>query len=132
MPDILQEIVGMHDITASETTNSYVVLPGGVKGNPLVARVQYVNAKQASGSGVWTFTAQVSYNLGGTWTTVATGAAITLTATVQDGEQALAFIPTTVPDTGQTWVQVLATLTGSPVTPTLAYRADLYMARPLS
>jgi len=132
MPDILQEIVGLHVITASETTNTYVVLPGGVKGVSLTARIQYSDAQQASGSGVWTFTFQVSYNLGITWTTIATGAAITLSTTAQDGEQALSFIPGTVPDSGQTWVQVLATLTGTPVTPTCVYRADLFMARPLS
>jgi hypothetical protein len=132
MPDFLQELVGMHDITASETTNTYAILPGAVKGDMLTARIQYVNAKQASGSGVWTFTVQVSYDKGGTWATVGTGTAITLTATVQDGEQSLSFIPGTVPASGQTWVWVLATLTGSPVTPTLAYRADLLLASPLS
>jgi len=131
MPDIVQEIVGMHDIAASETTNSYVILPGAVKGDLLTVRIQYVNAKQASGSGVWTFTAQVSYDKGGTWTTVGTGAAITLTAAAQDGEQSLSFVPGTIPVSGQTWVQVLATLTGSPVTPALAYRADLLLANPL-
>jgi len=132
MADNLTEIVGMHTITASETSNTYVVLPGGVKGDPLTVRISYLNAVQASGSGVWTFTAQVSYNEGATWTTVATGAAITLTATAQYGEQALSFTPTSVPDSGQTWVQVLATLTGSPTTPTLDYRADLLMAHPLA
>lgn len=132
MPDILLEIAGMHDVAASETTNTYVVLPGGVKGDLLTARIQYVNAKQASGSGVWTFTAQVSYDKGTTWTTVGTGAAITLTATAQDGEQLLSFVPGSIPVSGQTWIWVLATLTGTPVTPTLAYRADLVMANPLS
>ena len=128
MADNLLEIVGMHVITASETTNTYVVLPAGVKGEQLKARIQYVNAQQASGSGVWTFTVQTSYNQGGSWTTVATGAAITLTATAQDSEQTLSFIPATVPDSGQTWVQVLCTLTGTPTTPTIAYRADLLVA----
>lgn len=131
MADILQEIVGMHVITSSETTNTYVVLPGGVKGISLKARIQYINAQQASGSGVWTFTFQVSYDQGTTWTTKATGAAITLTTTAQDSEQTLSFIPDTVPVSGQTWVQVLCTLTGSPVTPTIAYRADLLLANPL-
>lgn len=128
MADNVIEIVGMHVITSSETTNTYVVLPGGVKGEQLKTRIQYINAQQASGSGVWTFTVQASYNQGGTWTTVATGAAITLTATAQDSEQTLTFIPTTVPDSGQTWVQVLCTLTGTPTTPTIAYRADLLVA----
>lgn len=132
MPDILQEMVGMHDLTASETTNTYVVLSQGVKGVPLTARIQYVNAKQASGSGVWTFTFQVSYDKGTTWTTIGTGAAITLTAVAQDGEQSLSFIPGTAPVSGQTLVQVLCTLTGSPTTPTIAYRADLLQANPLS
>ena len=131
MADILQEIVGMHDITASETSNTYIVLPGGVKGDLLKVRIQYVNAKQASGSGVWTFTVQASYNEGSSWSTVATGTAITLTSTAQDNEQTLSFVPGTLPDSGQTWVQVLCTLTGTPVTPTIAYRADLLLSNPL-
>ena len=132
MPDITTEIIGMHVITASETSpNTFAVLPGGVKGDALTVRIQYVNAQQASGSGVWTFTAQVSYDKGTTWTTVGTGAAITLTAVAQDGEQLLLYTPTTTPAGGQTWIQVLCTLTGSPVTPTIAYRADLLLAYPL-
>ena len=131
MADILQEMVGMHLIVASETTNTYVVLPGAVKGDLLKVRIQYTDAVQASGSGVWTFTAQVSYNEGSTWTTVATGAAITLSATAQDSEQTLSFIPATAPDNGQTWVWVLCTLSGSGVTPTITYRADLLLANPL-
>ena len=131
MADIVQEIVAMHVITASETTNTYVTLPGAVKGDVLSVRIQYINAQQASGSGVWTFTTQVSYDKGGTWTTVATGAAITLTATAQDAEQVLTFVPGTAPVGGQTWIWVLCTLTGSPVTPTIAYRADLLLPNPL-
>ena len=91
----------------------------------LTVRIQYADAMQASGSGVWTFTVQVSYNQGTTWATVATGAAITLTATAQDAEQSLSFSPSSVPASGRALVQVLATLTGTPVTPTMAYRADL-------
>lgn len=126
MADVLQEISAMHVITASETVgNGYAVLPGDIPGARLAARIQYVNANQASGSGVWTFTVQISYNEGTAWTTVATGAAITLTATAQDAEQLLTFSPTTTSGQGQTWVQVLCTLTGTPVTPTIAYRADL-------
>lgn len=131
MADIVQEIVGMHSLTASETSGNYVALPS-VKGSPMSARVQYLNAQQASGSGVWTFTARVSYDLGATWTTVATGAAITLSTTIQEGEQVLSFTPASNSDAGQTWVQVLCTLTGSPVTPQLAYRADLVLPHPFA
>ena len=125
--DQLTEISPMHVITASETVgNGVAVLPRGAFNiATLKARIQYINAQQASGSGVWTFTAQVSYNLGTTWTTIATGAAITLTAVAQDAEQLLPLAFSTIPDSGQIWIQVLATLTGTPVTPTLAYRADL-------
>jgi hypothetical protein len=126
MPDQVTEISPMHVITASETVGiGSAVLSGAMLNDRLTARIQYINAMQASGSGVWTFTVQVSYNAGATWTTVATGAAITLTATAQDGEQSLSFNPSSVPVSGRALVQVLATLTGTPVTPTLAYRADL-------
>jgi len=123
--DQLTEIVSLHTITASETSNTFVVVPEGALGNELTARVQYWNAQQASGSGVWTFTVQASYNRGSTWNTLATGAAITLSATAQNAEQALAFLLDTAPDSGEFWIQVLCTLTGSPTTPTIAYRADL-------
>lgn len=125
--DQLTEISPMHVITASETVGAgFAVLPrGAFNVAPLKARIQYINAQQASGSGVWTFTVQTSNNYGATWTTVATGAAITLTAVTQDAEQVLPIAVTSIPDTGQIWVQVLATLTGTPVTPTIAYRADV-------
>jgi hypothetical protein len=126
MADQVTEISPLHITTASETVGvGSAVLAGATLGDRLTVRIQYSDAVQASGSGVWTFTAQVSYNAGTTWATVATGAAITLTATAQDGEQALSFTPSSVPASGRALVQVLATLTGTPVTPTLAYRADL-------
>ncbi len=124
--DQLAEIVTTHTITASETANTFRVLPHAALRTAFVARVQYWNASQASGSGVWTFTVKASHDKGKTWGTVATGTAITLSTTVQNGEQSLTFIPTTTAnDTGEIWVQVLCTLTGSPVTPTIVYRADL-------
>jgi hypothetical protein len=126
MADLVTEISPLHIITASETVgNANAALPKGTFDTNLTARIQYSDAQQASGSGVWTFTVQLSYNQGATWVTVATGTAITLTATAQDGEQALSFSPTSPAASGQTLVQVLATLTGTPVTPTMAYRADL-------
>lgn len=126
MADQVTELSPMHVTTATETVGvGFAVLPGALLGIPLKVRIQYGTATQASGSGVWTFTAQLSYDQGATWATVATGAAITLTTVSQNAEQSLSFSPASVPASGQTRVQVLATLTGSPVTPTIAYRADL-------
>lgn len=126
MADVLTEIAPLHTVTASETVGAgFAAIPRGSKGDSLAVRIQFWDTNQASGSGVWTFTAQASYDRGNTWTTVATGAAITLTATAQSGEQVLAYTPEVVSDSGVDFVQVLATLTGSPVTPTLTYRADL-------
>ena len=126
MTDQVTEISPLHLITASETAGTgFADVSDEAIGTSLVARIQYSDALQASGSGVWTFTVQLSYNAGTTWTTIATGAAITLTATAQDGEQALSFSLESISASGQTFVQVLATLTGTPVTPTLTYRADL-------
>ncbi len=126
----ITEIVGKHSITASETSNPFVVLPGPVSGIATYApyqgaRVTYQNAQQASGSGVWTFSVLISYNRGGSWQTNSSGPPITLTSTEQLGEQVLPVSPNQPTDSGQIWVQVIATLSGSPVTPTLAYRADL-------
>jgi hypothetical protein len=124
--DVLQEISTLHVTTATEAVGvGYAVLPGDAMGARLAARIQYLAATEASGSGVWTFTVQVSYTQGASWTTVATGAAITLTTVSQNAEQLLTFSPTSQPVSGQTWVQVLATLSGAGVTNTIAYRADL-------
>ena len=126
MADILTEVAPLHTVTASETIGAgFGSIPRGDKGDSLSVRVQFWDTSQASGSGVWTFTAQASYDNGNTWTTVSTGTAITLTAVAQSGEQLLSFAPSRVSDSSQDLVQVLATLTGAPVTPTLTYRADL-------
>jgi hypothetical protein len=126
MADQVTEISPLHIVTASETVgNGYAALQDATLDANLTARIQYEDATQASGSGVWTFTVRLSYDGGASWVTGASGAAITLTATIQDGEQLLGFSPESVAASGQTLVQVLATLTGAPVTPTIAYRADL-------
>jgi hypothetical protein len=127
--DQLQEIVPLHIATASETSNPFITLPGPVTGQtfytPYKVRIQFSDALQASGSGVWTFSAQISYDRGGSWVTNVSGSPITLSATAQDGQQVLNVNPNLPTNCGQIWLWVLATLSGSPVSPVLAYRADL-------
>ncbi|SRR6266567_3075983 len=129
--DQLQEIVPLHIATASETSNPFVVLPGPVTGDtfytPYRVRIQFSDALQASGAGVWTFNVQISYNKGGSWVTNVSGTAITLSTTAQDGQQTLNVNPNLPTNCGQIWLWVLATLSGSPVSATIAYRADLQL-----
>jgi len=130
--DALTEITPLHVATATEAaTQPFIVLQGAPVGanypGRFFVRVQYFNAVQASGSGTWTFSVLLSYTRGASWVSNVSGAVITLTATAQYGEQTLQITPSgsTVNETGQLWVMVIATLGGSPTTPTIAYRADL-------
>lgn len=121
------ELCGLHTITASETANTVQGLSHGASLPSVFARIQYFSALLASGSGTLTFSAQISYDRSATWTTVATGAAITLSTTAQNGEQVLQIVPRSWPpvDCGVVQFQVLATIGGSPTGATVAYRADL-------
>lgn len=130
MADILTEIVPLHTATATEASNPFVVLPGGAAAGEAFSgryfvRIQYFNAQQASGSGVWTLSALISYNGGATFVSNVAGAALTLSTTSQFGEQVLQINPNLPTDSGRYLVMVIATLSGAPVTPQLAYRADL-------
>ena len=129
--DSLLEIVPLHITTATETTNPFVVLPGPQGGlvnyNPYRARIQYFDAMQASGSGVWTFSVLISYTNGATWVSNVSGPAITLTAAAQDAQQTIQVNPNQQTDTGRIFLTVIATLSGSPVSPTIVYRADLLL-----
>lgn len=125
--DQLQEVVGLHTLTASETSNPFVVLPyASVYGAPtgVKIRVAYQSALLASGSGTLQFAAKISYDRGATWSTAATGSSITLSTTAQASEQVLQLLaPQYATDTGVVWLQVLATISGTGATAT--YRADL-------
>jgi len=130
-PDVLTEIAPLHTATATETSQPYVVLPGVPVGanspGRWFVRFQYFNAQQASGSGTWTFSVQLSYNGGASFVSNVSGTVITLSTTAQYGEQLLQITPNqgTQNDSGRLLVMPIATLGGSPVTPQLAYRADL-------
>jgi len=121
------ELCGLHTITATEASNTFIVLPYGASLPSVFARVQFQSVLLTSGSGTLTFTGQLSYDRGATWTTLATGAAITLSTTAQAGEQTLQIVPriSPPPDTGVVWIQVLGTIGGSPTGATATYRADL-------
>lgn len=127
--DQLQEVQPLHTLTATETTNPFVVLPyGAVLASPtgVKIRVSYQGVSLTSGSGTLTFTAKISYDRGATWSTAATGASITLSTTAQSGEQVLQVMATqNSGDTGVVLLQILATVGGSPTGATATYRADL-------
>jgi hypothetical protein len=129
MLDQLQEIVGLHTLTATETSQPFVVLPyGAVLASPggVKIRVQYQDVSLSSGSGTLQFTAKISYDRGATWLTAATGTSITLSTTAQSGEQVLQIQAAQYAcDTGVMQVQVLASVGGSPTGATATYRADL-------
>ncbi|SRR6266700_3544227 len=130
--DALSEIAPLHVATATEAASQpYILLPGAPVGaqspGRWQARIQYFNAVQASGSGTWTFSVLINYNNAAGWVSNVSGAVITLTAVGQYGEQVLQITPSNAQmnDSGQIRVMVIATLGGSPTTPTIAYRADL-------
>ena len=108
-----------------------LILPGGTPRRGLVARVVYSAANQASGSGVWTFSVDVCYDgVPTVWNVDFVAPPITLTASAQTGE---IFIPFSISPTSVangTQIRVTATLSGSPVTPTITYSADIVAGRP--
>jgi len=107
-----------------------LILPGGTPRRGLVARVIYSATQQASGSGVWTFSIDVSYDAASTWFSDFLAPPITLTASAQSGE---IFIPFSISPTSVangTQIRCSATLSGTPTTPTTTYKADLVAGRP--
>ncbi len=122
-----QEITGLHTISASETTNTFIKLAGPATGQtfyaPSTVRVLYHNAQVGTSTGTLQFAVQLSYNRGASWTTATTGTSINLSTTGAYGEQQLIVQPTSPTDCGEVWCQVLATLTGS--SPSVSYRAGL-------
>lgn len=108
-----------------------LILPGGTPRRGLNARIIYSAAQQASGSGVWTFSIDVCYDGVPTlWLADFVAPPITLTASAQSGE---IFIPFSISPTSVvngTQIRCSATLSGSPTTPTITYRAELVAGRP--
>lgn len=123
------EVNPLHSVTATETAQPFAVLPGPSQGTQTYVRyrlrVQYFDALLTSGSGTLTFSAQVSYDKGGSWVTNASGAALTLSTTSQTGEQELSVLPNQPTMAGEIWLQVIATVGGSPTGASAAYRAVL-------
>lgn len=112
-----------------------LILQGGTPRYGLWCRVLYSAASQASGSGVWTFSVDVCYDgVPTTWRSDFVGdPPITLTASNQAGIIYIPFIvvPTVVSSViTAPQIRLTATLTGSPVTPTITYQGDLMPARP--
>ncbi len=123
-------------VTKTATFNGAALpLPGGTPDYGLVARIIYSAATQASGSGVWTFSIDVCYDgVPTTWRAdFLADPPITLSTTAQQGE---IFIPFRVKPTVVSGVitapqvRLSATLSGSPVTPTITYQGDIVLARP--
>ena len=112
-----------------------LILPGGTPRRGCVARVIYSAATQASGSGVWTFSVDVCYDGVPTLWNVDFVAypAITLTTTAQTGEIYIPFSISPQMVAGvitAPQIRLTATLTGSPVTPTITYQGDFSLIRP--
>jgi len=118
-------------VTKTATFNGAAfILPGGTPRRGLNARVLYSAANQASGSGVWTFSIDVSYDAASTWNADFLAPIITLTASAQSGE---IFIPFSISPTSVvngTQIRLSATLSGSPVTPTITYSGAIVAGRP--
>jgi hypothetical protein len=119
-------------VTKTATFNgAALILPGGTPRRGLVARVIYSAATQASGSGVWTFSIDVCYDGVPTlWLADFVAPPITLTTTAQANEIFLPFSISPTSVANGTQVRLSATLSGSPVTPTITYSADIVLSRP--
>ncbi len=123
-------------VTKTATFNgAALILPGGTPTWGLIARVIYSAATQASGSGVWTFSVDVCYDgVPTVWRADFLGdPPITLTTTAQAGELYIPFrvSPTVVSGViTAPQIRLSATLTGSPVTPTITYAGDLMWVKP--
>ncbi len=111
-----------------------LILAGGTPRYGLFCRVIYSAANQASGSGVWTFSVDVCYDGVPTlWLSDFVAPPITLTATAQSGEIFIPFnvMPTIVAGViTAPQIRLTATLSGSPVTPTITYQGDLSETKP--
>lgn len=123
-------------VTKTATFNgAALILPGGTPRRGLWARIIYSAATQASGSGVWTFSVDVCYDgVPTTWRAdFVADPPITLSTTAQASE---IYIPFNVQPTivsgviTAPQVRCSATLSGSPVTPTITYQCDIVLTKP--
>lgn len=123
-------------VTKTATFNgAALILPGGTPAWGLVCRVIFSAATQASGSGVWTFSVDACYDgVPTTWRSDFVGdPPITLSTTAQAGEIYIPFRvrPTVVSNViTAPQIRLTATLSGSPVTPTITYQGDLMESLP--
>lgn len=123
-------------VTKTATFNgAALILPGGTPRRGMWCRVIYSAATQASGSGVFTFSVDVCYDgVPTTWRSdFLADPPITLSTTAQAGELYIPFNvqPTVVAGViTAPQIRCSATLTGSPVTPTITYQADLCLVKP--
>ena len=119
-------------VTKTATFNGgALTLAAGTPRRGLKVRIIYSAATQASGSGVWNFSVDVSYNAGSTFASdFFADPPLTLSTTAQAGEVYIPFeiSPTSV--VNGTQIRVTATLSGAPVTPTITYQADITYGRP--
>lgn len=132
--DALTSLAAKATVTAT-TNGTALILPGGTPRRGLWARFIYSAASQASGSGVWTFSIDVCLDgVPTTWRADFLGEPpITLTASNQAGEIYIPFnVQPTVISSVITAPQIRAsaTLSGSPVTPTITYQCDLLLTKP--
>lgn len=116
-------------VTKVDSFNSTGVNLGVTYGNnprPLVARIEYSAATEASGGKTVIFSIEQSDAVGGTYYALASGAkdTITLTTTAQAGEIFIPFLAT------MQFVRLVETLSASTNSPSITYYAEIVPARP--
>jgi len=126
-------------ITSTATAHSAgKTLPKATMDGPLFVRIIYTAAQQASGSGVFTFGLSVSYDGGSTWNAdyIAADKAVTLTASPQTGEFSIPFqltqadlVKPSLATQPAPQIRADLVLSGSPVTPTITWGAEMQPAR---
>ena len=115
-------------------SSSAQILQGGTPRWPLVARVVYSAASNATGANAVTFSVDVCYDgVPTTWNVDFVAPPINLSTTVQSGEL---FIPFSVSPTVVNGVitapqiRLTATFSGAGTVPTITYQGDLMLGRP--
>ncbi len=118
-------------VTKTATFNgAALTLSAGTPRWPLVARVIYSAATNASGSNTVTWDIDVSRDAGSTWNAEFTADPITLSTTAQSGEISIPFSISPSSVANGTQIRLTCTIAGSGSTPTVTYQGDIEIGRP--
>ena len=118
-------------VTKTATFSSAALtLAAGTPRWPLVARVIYSAATNASGANAVTFSINVSRDGGATFNPEFEADPINLSTTAQTGELDIPFSISPSSEVNGTQIELVATFSGAGTTPTITYFSDIMLGRP--